>query len=1375
MAMFSKKAHATIAKLLIFSMIITFLLPLRVFATDGQNVESTSELSLDWNVQYQPYRSVLGQVVSDPLGDQGKQTESMFDLVSNGDSAAASYAFKNDQVYFRMNLKADPRNSFAGGFDNKFRAIVQIRKESGEIVGAVGLNGSDPETDYVYVASYDSQLKTIDVLKLYEFPFSAESAQNAVRVVSDKATDSFVLEMQVPVYDIVNQTGIDVENEQLKFVFGTSMRGNLVEITKDSILNGSATTSSLAPITLQDKMLRLETNLVDIISGSNPPIVDQEQEYVIEYKLTNNGLSPLKNIEVSDALNQDVEIVDLSDPELELLTSDFIWRIAQLGSLETKTKRLTVKFTPQSYQEGQAIVLSEFAYATIVGEEDVTYEAIADVATKNVLWQRMITIGSDVSQLSSVVVSTNAPIIRGVSDATNGEKVKITLTSDTINQVYDSEVIDGMWQLDLKKANAPLLVNNKEYLLTVSIGASSVEQTIRYLSSASEYVFRFRDDYDNSTDAYVLTNDSSYVIRGWTTAPIGTFVTTSDGNIIEVEDDPSSDLLNMWQFTIDLNDYSDGTYLFDAYLEGQSSSDETIPTVYANLLLKLDRTLPEIEAQNEDYFNLFTDRPLIKGFVSEADVKLEAILDLNGDGNFANGTPDVKYTPLLVGNEWQMKINQALPRGEVTQIQLTATDAAGNSNQFYMALQPSADIPFSNVEMPSQNVFTTNDVVINGTTSVEASEMLVLKVTDRSTDETFNYYTVVDSEQKFSFSLLNYDIAGDYLKDGEYLYQIQYVNPKFADLQSSGTFKVQIDKPQFVMKNEVKRLNIENKTLGIDGMITAEDMELFIGADVTLMLTNSSNDSIGEQFHTKIDEAGAFLFGENVTLPSGNYKVSLELTDRAFNLFSHAPSTISVDIDVLAPTTPTGVLQQAVAKDSASIRWNASTDNRGIKHYEIYVNGELKQTVNSLNHTLTGLAEFTEYVIQIAAADVSGNTSPKSNGIKIKTLDRTAPTVPDGLKSSAVTESGFRMEWNPSNDNGGSGVTAYEVYLDGVLQSANVSTPSYQFSGLKPSTSYKLTVKAKDAVGNTSALSQPLTINTAKDAMPPSKPESVVMSNLKADRFTVNWKASTDNVKVVGYELYLDNKLFMKIQGETTVQAIVGLKNFTKYAVKIRALDAAGNSSAFSSEVSVTTADSVKPSVPTGLKIVDVNAMNMRISWNAAKDESGIASYEVFADGVRLASTAKLTLDTKIPLKASVNYQVLAVDRFGNKSALSTAVTYKRKPLLEVRGKQVIVNGAPLKLPTNATPILRNGTMMIPYKQVFDAIALKSSYNTSSKTVTATRSGYALTFTLNSRNYRANKIAKTMTVAPTQINGVVMLPAQFFETELGMRYAYSAK
>ncbi|MCZ8521609.1 fibronectin type III domain-containing protein [Paenibacillus mucilaginosus] len=91
------------------------------------------------------------------------------------------------------------------------------------------------------------------------------------------------------------------------------------------------------------------------------------------------------------------------------------------------------------------------------------------------------------------------------------------------------------------------------------------------------------------------------------------------------------------------------------------------------------------------------------------------------------------------------------------------------------------------------------------------------------------------------------------------------------------------------------------------------------------------------------------------------------------------------------------------------------------------------------------------------------------------TTDTQAPTAPSGLTSTGKTQSSVSLSWNASTDN--TGVTGYDVYRDSVL-AASVTGTSATVSGLTPNTAYTFTVKAKDAAGNVSAGSNPVSVTT---------------------------------------------------------------------------------------------------------------------------------------------------------------------------------------------------------------------------------------------------------------------------------------------------------
>ena len=123
--------------------------------------------------------------------------------------------------------------------------------------------------------------------------------------------------------------------------------------------------------------------------------------------------------------------------------------------------------------------------------------------------------------------------------------------------------------------------------------------------------------------------------------------------------------------------------------------------------------------------------------------------------------------------------------------------------------------------------------------------------------------------------------------------------------------------------------------------------------------------------------------------------------------------------------------------------------------------------------TLTGAGTVTVTAAQ-PGGGAYGIAPTVSRSFTVAT-DNTPPTVPTGLTATNFKTGGFGLTWAASSD--GVGVTAYEVRRDGTTV-ATVTTLATTFTGLTSATAYALAVRARDAAGNWSAWSTPLTATT---------------------------------------------------------------------------------------------------------------------------------------------------------------------------------------------------------------------------------------------------------------------------------------------------------
>ena len=89
--------------------------------------------------------------------------------------------------------------------------------------------------------------------------------------------------------------------------------------------------------------------------------------------------------------------------------------------------------------------------------------------------------------------------------------------------------------------------------------------------------------------------------------------------------------------------------------------------------------------------------------------------------------------------------------------------------------------------------------------------------------------------------------------------------------------------------------------------------------------------------------------------------------------------------------------------------------------------------------------------------------------------DTEAPTAPTSLAASNVTNTTVDLSWNASNDN--VGVTGYEIF-EGGSSIGTVTGTSSTVTGLVSNTAYSFNVRAFDAAGNNSALSNTVNATT---------------------------------------------------------------------------------------------------------------------------------------------------------------------------------------------------------------------------------------------------------------------------------------------------------
>ncbi|MGN7893559.1 M60 family metallopeptidase, partial [Bacillus sp. 22475] len=127
---------------------------------------------------------------------------------------------------------------------------------------------------------------------------------------------------------------------------------------------------------------------------------------------------------------------------------------------------------------------------------------------------------------------------------------------------------------------------------------------------------------------------------------------------------------------------------------------------------------------------------------------------------------------------------------------------------------------------------------------------------------------------------------------------------------------------------------------------------------------------------TNVDNSKQESFGKKAM-----YEVTKEGLKKVNQIVNPKP-------DTEAPTQPQGLYGSNLTSNSVELKWNPSTDNVGVKEYQVLRDGQLIQTVQGTTFTDQNLTVNKEYKYAVKAVDAAGNTSIQSEILLVKTKDQ---------------------------------------------------------------------------------------------------------------------------------------------------------------------------------------------------------------------------------------------------------------------------------------------------------------------------------------------------------------------------------------------------
>jgi chitodextrinase len=454
---------------------------------------------------------------------------------------------------------------------------------------------------------------------------------------------------------------------------------------------------------------------------------------------------------------------------------------------------------------------------------------------------------------------------------------------------------------------------------------------------------------------------------------------------------------------------------------------------------------------------------------------------------------------------------------------------------------------------------------------------------------------------------------------------------------------------------------------------------------------NTYSLAVGPTTNTALGATAAIYYANNIaTAAAGANTVTV-----AFSSAVPYPDIRVAEYSGISTTSPLDVTAVATGDSATTDSGSASTTNAN----DLIVGSNAQQTTTSgagTGFTSRQISGWDGNILEdrivssTGAYDATAPISPSGNWIMQMAAfkstgsgggDTSPPSTPTGLTTTAAASTQINLSWSASTDN--IGVTGYRVERcsgSGCSTFTQVGTPtgtSYSDTGLTASTSYTYRVRATDAAGNLSGYSSnssTTTLASGGDTTPPSAPTALSATATSSSQINLTWTASTDNVGVTGYRVErcqgTSCSSFAQIGTPTaTSYSDSGLTASTSYSYRVRATDAAGNLSGYSSTASATTSagggDTQAPTAPTVLSVLASSSVELDLTWVASTDNVGVTAYLVErCTGAGCSAFAQIGslagapyYDSSPAPGTAYSYRVRATDAAGNLGPYSNVLT----------------------------------------------------------------------------------------------------------------------
>jgi large repetitive protein len=186
-----------------------------------------------------------------------------------------------------------------------------------------------------------------------------------------------------------------------------------------------------------------------------------------------------------------------------------------------------------------------------------------------------------------------------------------------------------------------------------------------------------------------------------------------------------------------------------------------------------------------------------------------------------------------------------------------------------------------------------------------------------------------------------------------------------------------------------------------------------------------------------------------------------------------------------------------------------------------------------------------------------------------------APDMATSVAAIALSNNSIQLDWN-DNPSPVNNETAFEIYRSHssgsgytLVGKTGADILSFLDQGLSANTKYYYIIRSVNENG-AAPNSTEVNATTLSDIIAPTAPGNLVVTGTTRSSVSLSWDFSTDDVGVIKYEIYVNSvKTYVTTNTSFTVNNLTALQTYGFY---VKALDASGNLSPASNQVSGTAA-----------------------------------------------------------------------------------------------------------------------------------------------------------------------------------------------------------